>query len=451
MRLASYSVAPLLLAAAFCTTPTASAHFVWLAVEKDSGGQPTANVWFSELAEPDSAELLDRIAAVNVWSRTASGPGPQISLTKKIAAGGGAWVGPAPAGTSALSAFINYGVLKRGEQSFLLHYHAKYLDAAAKDLKALAREDKLAFDIVPTLAGNKISLEVLFRGKPAAEAEVVILDPTAQESTAKTDAAGRLALDNLKAGLYSIRAKWIVKEAGKAGDQEYPQVNHYSTLALRVPQSLAGTAQVTQPAAATALLNAARQSRVVWHNFPGFTANLTVFAEGRQHQGQIKTASDGQITLTGFELQDEKALLGTLRSLITHRLSASEENGAATFADEELNHPLGRLLNLVGDTAHSTYRIKDNVIREVNRQMGGGRFTISVFEVNRNPEGKYLPGYYTVSYWNADGSLKTVTVIRESWQRVGQFDLPDHYEAVYTGNDDHRNLSLQFSNYQLLK
>jgi hypothetical protein len=222
------------LAAMLMAQAAASAHFVWVAVEKDSGGQPTVNVWFSELAEPDSADLLDRIAKVNVWSRTASGAGPQITLTKKIAGGGGALVGPAPAGASAISAHINYGVLTRREQTFLLHYHAKYLDASAQNLKAIARDEKLDFDIVPTLSASGATLEVLFRGKPAKEAEVVILDPTTEETTTKTDAAGRVSLKGLKAGLYSIRAKWVVTEAGKERDKEYPQVNHYSTLALRV-------------------------------------------------------------------------------------------------------------------------------------------------------------------------------------------------------------------------
>jgi hypothetical protein len=63
----------------------------------------------------------------------------------------------------------------------------------------------------------------------------VIFDPTAVETKGNTDEAGRIALPAAKPGLYSIRAKWVVKEAGKQGDQEYPQVNHYSTLALRVP------------------------------------------------------------------------------------------------------------------------------------------------------------------------------------------------------------------------
>jgi hypothetical protein len=442
---------PLMAAAAVLMAQAASAHFVWVAVQKDSGSQPQVHVWFSELAEPDSAELLDRIAKVKVWSRTASGAGPEISLTKKIEGGGGAFVGPAPAGASAISAHINYGVLTRREQTFLLHYHAKYLDASAKDLKAIARDQKLDFDIVPTLTGGGATLEVLFRGKPAKEAEVVILDPATEETTTKTDAAGLVKLKGLKAGLYSIRAKWVVMEAGKEGDKEYPQVNHYSTLALRVASSQVGSA--SRPAGSTAsdLLNAARQSRVVWHNFTGFEADLTLFAEGRQQQGRIKVTGEGQVSLHGFELKDEKALLGTLRSLISHRLAVSDEDDSATFADSEEHHPLGRLVRLTGDAMASTYRIKDNVIREVNREMDGGRFTISVFDVNRNPEDKYLPGYYTVSYWNKDGSLRTATVIRESWMRVGQFDLPDNYEAVYTGAGDHRNLTMKFGNHKLLK
>lgn len=227
--------------AAVLSAQAASAHFVWVAIVEESGGQPAVNVWFSELAEPDSAELLDRIAKVKVWSRTAGGAGPEIILTKRIdGGGGGAWVGPAAAGASAISARINYGVLTRREQTFLLHYHAKYLDASAKDLKATSRDEKLDFDIVPTLTGGGATLEVLFRGKPAKEAEVVILDPASEETTTKTDAEGRVKLEKLKPGLYSIRAKWVVMEAGKEADKAYPQVNHYSTLALRVPGGQVG-------------------------------------------------------------------------------------------------------------------------------------------------------------------------------------------------------------------
>ena len=83
-RLVLYSLLALVLTA----TP-ALAHFVWVAVDKDSAGQDAAHVWFSELAEPDSADLLDKITSVKVWSRTAAGKPTDVKVAKQALAGGG--------------------------------------------------------------------------------------------------------------------------------------------------------------------------------------------------------------------------------------------------------------------------------------------------------------------------------------------------------------------------
>jgi len=214
----------------------APAHFVWVSIENDGSGQPTVHVWFSELAEPDSADLLDRITSIKVLGRVPGQKPATIAVKKQERDGDGALVGLVPTGSHALSAQIKYGVITRGESTFLLQYHAKYLDAAAANLPALARDESLTLDVVPEVNAKGVTLQVLFQGKPAAGAEVIIRDPSAAQSDAKTDSAGRLTLDTASPGLYSIRAKWVVKEAGKEGDKEYPQVNHYSTLALRVPE-----------------------------------------------------------------------------------------------------------------------------------------------------------------------------------------------------------------------
>jgi uncharacterized GH25 family protein len=213
----------------------ASAHFVWVAIDKDSAGAPALFVWFSELAEADSAELLDKIATIKVWTRSAKENSQPLKVTKKVEGNGGALVASIPAGAKAASAHINYGVLDRKGDKFLLQYHAKYLDVSSADWKALARDEALKLEIVPEAADKGFTLSVLFQGKPVAGSEVVIFDPTAAETKGTTDETGRIALPAAKPGLYSIRAKWVVKEAGKQADQEYPQVNHYSTLALRVP------------------------------------------------------------------------------------------------------------------------------------------------------------------------------------------------------------------------
>lgn len=213
----------------------ALAHFVWLSVEKDSSGKPAVHVYFAELAEPDSAELLDRVTSIKVLSRSADGKPATVAVTKQEKDGDGSLVGALPDGSQGLSAQIKYGVITRGENTFLLQYYAKYLDATSANLKAIARDESLPLDVVPHQTDKGITLEVLYQGKPAAGAEVVIREPDAADVNAKTDEAGRLPLTTTKPGLYSIRAKWVVKETGKEGDKEFSQVNHYSTLALRVP------------------------------------------------------------------------------------------------------------------------------------------------------------------------------------------------------------------------
>ncbi|MDX1947831.1 MAG: DUF4198 domain-containing protein [Pirellulaceae bacterium] len=215
----------------------ALAHFVWVAVEKDSSGQPTAKVWFSELAEPDVAKLLDKVTAVKVWTRQGTEKPSELKLTKQVSGELGALVSAVPAGTSNLSAHLKYGVVTRREQTMLLHYFAKYLDGTADNLKQFGRDEGLALDVVPQLADGGIELQVLYQGKPVAGSDVVVLDGDGNETDHKTAADGRVKIAGAKPGLYSIRAKWVVMEAGKDGDQEYPQVSNYCTLALRMPGS----------------------------------------------------------------------------------------------------------------------------------------------------------------------------------------------------------------------
>ncbi len=196
----------------------------------------------------------------------------------------------------------------------------------------------------------------------------------------------------------------------------------------------------------------ARDARAIWSDFPGFEADVKLFAEGREHTGRATVSAEGDVQLSGMKLKDDKPITTMLRSLVAHRLGGGESDDRVSFADEQTDHPLGRLIKLDYDSAMaSAYRIQDDVIREVNRQMDGGRFTISVFEVSRNAEGKYLPGYYAVHFWNKDGSLRTSTVVRETWTRVGGYDLPATHAAVTAGKDEHKNVSLVFSNHKLLK
>ncbi|MFN0021134.1 MAG: DUF3386 family protein [Pirellulaceae bacterium] len=429
------------------------AHFVWVAVQTNSSGQPQAYVFFGEQAAEDDEALLDKISQTKAAARGISGSTP-LKLAKQ--AGTGAWIAELPAGgAGALSATCNYGVLDKRGQIFLLQYYAKYLDLAHPGFKTFARDETLLLDIVPGAAdGKKRSLTVLFQGKPAAGSEVVVIDPTGKEEKLKTNNQGEFEISSAFAGVVSIRAKFEVEKDGSENGKDYKKVVHYSTLALRTGDGKAAVASqdAAQADSAPALMRRARESRAAWVNFPGFEANLKLFTDGHEQAGKIKVTAGGQVELSGFQLKDDKPVLTVLRSLVGHRLGSGSEDSDVSFAEEPTGHPFGRLIKFNSDTAMgSHYRIKDDVIREVNRKSDSGRFTISVLEVRRNEEGKYLPGVYTVSFWNKDGSLRSTTTTDETWQRVGAFDLPLTHHSISAAANELRSLRMDFSGHKLLE
>jgi len=425
----------------------ANAHFVWIAVQPGEGGKQEAHVWLSELAEPDDEKLLEKIVQTKAWSRAANGETKPLKLEKRVEAGGGGLVGVLADGNLAASATCDYGVIERRGAIFWLQYQAKYLHSADPAFKALARDEALTLDVVPGAIGEKQELTVLYQGKPVKGSEVTVLSPSSDEEKATTDAEGKVVVAGGKSGLYSIRAKWEVQGAGKQGDKEYQKIVYYSTLALRVAGESKSKVGATDP---KALLREAREARASWEKFPGFVAKVKVQTTAGEQSGEIKVSATGDVELVGMNLADEKQVLTTLRSLIGHRLAEESEDDNVAYEEEAAGHPLGQRMQFQGESEMaSSYRVRDGVIREVNRQSKTGRFTISVMEVRRNPEGKYLPGVYSVSFWNSDGSLKSSTFVNETWVRVGHLDLPATLERVSVSGAEHRNLRIEFVDHKL--
>ncbi|MHC5542879.1 DUF3386 family protein, partial [Singulisphaera rosea] len=128
-----------------------------------------------------------------------------------------------------------------------------------------------------------------------------------------------------------------------------------------------------------------------------------------------------------------------LRSIAMHRLpepvDPSTPKPVLRFADDEDAHPLGRLLAFEGGRFASSYRIKDQQIMVVNRQIGDRNVTITVIDNERNRDGQYLPRSYSVQYWDTkSGKLDHVETIQERWQRVGNWDLPTSHTSTITSD-----------------
>jgi uncharacterized GH25 family protein len=446
------------------------AHFVWVVAPK-SPDEAKIQISFAEVAEPGEPELIGKIAHTESWVRTAGTDEPKALRTEMVKSDkSGALVGAlATEAACSVEAKCDYGVVAKGEKPFLLQYYAKHIRAtSSSELDKLARAPRLPLDIVPTLANDNISLAVLWNGKPVVNAEVVAGFGADEELTLKTNDKGLVDVPLQKGGSYAIRA-WHV-ELDKQGERDgkaYDQVRHYATLTFAVPAN-AGEARAaadgssvnftvvktSRPGVSTSsaaeLLEHARQARSVWNDFPGFTADVTLFQNNEVHRGVISVNGDGDVSLKMPKSAQADWLRTYLESMVQHRMPDGPNQEDVRFVDD-VDHPLGRKIALGDGEQGSEYRIKDNVITEVNRRAGPGRFTISVLDVVWTVDKKYLPAVFSITNWDADGLVRSNISSMDSWVRVGNFDLPLRSMQISTAKNSRDVRVIEFANHTLSK
>ncbi len=431
----------------------AEAHFIWADVQPRPDGTSEARFYFGELPRPGEPELIGKIAKTRAWMRGPDDRATALKLARSSDETLAALVaGLAPSQSASLEATCDYGVYQRGPAALLLQYYAKHLpdDWAQLDEK-LTRSEKLRLDIVPRLSGDQLFLRVLYEGKPAAGREVIVLDPSGKQHELKTDEEGRVAMAVVPGGNYAVRAAHVEPERGGERDgKAFSQTWHYCTLTLTVPKAAVPAAAKGNEITAADLLVRARAARSVWQDFPGFSADINVNLNGRQAAGRLVIEPQGTLAL---ELQDpvlREWAEEQLNSLVQHRMP--EDNlpqGKVKYADNDLTHPLGRKIDLGDPELGSVYRIKDDVIMEVSRKMGKTRFTISMLEVTRDPDNKYLPRSFTMNLFDAATSeLKSSLGFWNDWQRVGKFDLPKIITEVVTHDGVVETKQMTLSNWR---
>ncbi len=409
------------------------AHFIWIAVVSD-GGQPVARVYFEEQPTAGAAHLIDKIGHSQLVQVDADGERTPLKTTRQEQ-DDVAWLETAlPGQPAVVELTCDYGLYHKTR----LFYYAKSVAASsAEALSATQPSKKLRLDIVPQIAAGALQFQVLWQGKPLADAEVTLHGPDEQERPLQTDTQGRVRLDAPQPGRYALLVSHTkADQAGTHHGKQYDEVGHYATLTLDLPQ--ANTAAEAQPSASE-LLAQARAARAVWNDFPGFAADLVVTLDGKQFLGKVEIDARGR-----FELQlegegsDEARRWASrhLRSLVMHRMPDGSLSDEAEYVDDDRQHPLGRKIRLKGDGMGSVYRIRDNVVRQVNRAAGPTRFTVTVLDVTWNDEQKYLPSAFGVTVWEADkGTLQSSQQCLHQYARHGAYDLPTRIVEVEVGSN----------------
>ncbi len=211
----------------------ARAHFVWIIPDE---AKNQVRVVMSETPAPDDPGLLDKISQTLLQVRDAGGKVTALTFKK----GKDALEAEVPnGGPCTVGGVCRYGVMQRGKSDpFLLMYHAKAYVGGSKNsgFKTAATKpwDRLALEIMPN-PDKPGEFQVLWAGKPLADAEVVAMLPGVDEPVSrKTDANGNYTVDATKSGVYGMRVRHIEAKAGEHDGKPFKEVRHYATLVVRL-------------------------------------------------------------------------------------------------------------------------------------------------------------------------------------------------------------------------
>ena len=217
------------LAVSLCVSPVVDAHFVWVVASGDQ-----VHVRFSESAESEEPELLKNVAAAKVWAQLPGTRGGASMEDVSLILTEQSLTGLVDAKASAVVLAHEYGVVTKGESTFLLKYLAKqHLSPLPGKWSPLNDGDHLPLEITPAWKSGKLLLTVTWKGLPVPDSEVNV-SGCGLDKMLVTDEKGVALCEPLSEGLLSVRTKKVDESSGELNGEKYASIRTYSTLTLPV-------------------------------------------------------------------------------------------------------------------------------------------------------------------------------------------------------------------------
>lgn len=424
---------------------SARAHFLFLRLGEHAEAGRSVDVFFSEYATTGDPKFVEKIAGTKLWTQTEPGQFKPVEVRRlpdRLRA-----LVPSNGPLSVIGR-CDYGVLTR-KVPFLLRHYPKGIAGDPARLAALTPNKDIPLEIMAGERDGAVVFTVIQSGKPVAKAKLTTVDDDLTNEEFETNEEGKATWTPKSPGYYCVYTGVTLPQSGEHDGKAYSEIREFATISFRWPLVPKADEQ------AVGLFEKALAARAAWHDFTGFSANVKGAFDGSTFNGTANVRADGRVTLTGVTAAPAAAWIEEqLGSMVLHRKASppSKERPVLYFADDDTQHPLGRLLTFSGGRFASSYRVKDDQLFVVNRSFGSQNMTITVDENSKNTEGKFLPHAYTVHYWNAaDGKLQRVETAQNRWIRVGSLDLPTRIAVTAASETGLSVRTLELSNHALLK
>lgn len=192
--------------------------------------------------------------------------------------------------------------------------------------------------------------------------------------------------------------------------------------------------------------------------FGGFTAALYYAWDAECRSGTLEVRSPSDIRITGSVEDADGRLRRELSSIVGHRwpLSYDEADGRHRLSLETEEHPLGTLVRVEDDGMDSAYRIQSGHIQQIERSVGGKRFSINIQERSYTGDGRALPAHFCAVYWKINGGgaqerLVRTDIYRDKYMPVGGVYLPLNRRVVTAADSGTSIWQVMLRDHRLLE
>ena len=411
---------------------TSAAHAHFLFVHVLPGDESRVEVHFAETGWDFSADdrMVSLISNVRVWH-----PGTGDRSTTRA---GHAMIATHPEGGGPVCGAFTYGLMRRGDV-FLLEYHAK----GVAGLEEAMSVGGLDAEILATERDGRLVLTVLFRGEPAAGAEIVVPTDRFGVETLATDQNGEIEIPMPKTPLYSIRAMVSEPRTGEHEGEAYEEVRHYTTLTVH---PAADDRRRGGDALAAAILEDA-----IACGDPGFPTDGGW--RGRIQGRFGDEALRGGVASSGDGLQ--MSFASTTPARVAARLEAIEglDDFGRIPASKAILVPgreAGADLRIRMPESNITLRIRDRRIVSMTTPTDSGARRIDVLDWETGEDGRHLPIRVLITDFDGEGAINSTAIVATAFVMEDGVRIPGSHTGTVIGDPgDEDAFSLQVSEVRI--
>jgi hypothetical protein len=200
---------------------------------------------------------------------------------------------------------------------------------------------------------------------------------------------------------------------------------------------------------------AAYENRYTWdNNFPGYTADVTLIADGKTVTAKAQVNADLKAEVSDIEDETaKKAIHGQLWEIAIHRIRRPFEasHGENTFSYGKTLEDGAVEILMGGKAEGDRYHVRDNEVSMVHRHIHGTVVTIHTFSSHDTGAGYLSHKYDSVYRDPATGEQKGGrSVFEDNYEKIGDYVILTE-RKIHTETDRGTVEQIfRFSNIQLL-